>query len=386
MWEPSAVRAKQALVSGWGAVRARVPILVGLSLLGAFVAIALNVAAPHQARVVLAFPPADATGALSSLGVSGTPAPVPQELTADALLSRMVAEGLTAGPETPASLRNELHVEPGPGPRQVTLTTRGATDEQAVALANGWTTAIIRSRNDIVTGQFQSVRNSLVALRRERVSPVARQELDRRLIQLRGVRSSYTGDAQVLQPAAGVPQDRKHNEVVFAAGGGVLAVVLCLLLEARDPRVRTSAAAAEVFGHPVLGTLSPEAGPAIAAKALAGERTGVVAVTSTAGVRDLPGAVTALAEAFEGSVAEVRVDEPERGLAERVREARRRADVVLVVVPPFSRAPSGVLAGREADGWVVVASLGGTRVEEAQRVRGELEALEQRPVGVVLEA
>ena len=427
------------LGAGWAAVRARPGIMIAGPVLAALAVLVLNVTGPHQARAVVAFPSPDRTGALAGLGVPGEPSPPASQLLSQQILNRMVVERLDGGPETVDSLREKLSVDAGPSPETATLVASAPSDQEAVTLAQGWTQSVQRTRNDVLYGQFRAVRETLRELRRDRSrGTLTRREIDRRLGQLLAAQRSVPRPTTVVQAATAIPSVSIRNELLGLVAGALLAAAICVLLELRDPRLRSRSAAEAGFGHPVLTALTPrpapgddaghaaspeqdEAAEVLAVKALSllgsangGEPRadgpeGTLVVTSTAGVPDLAGTAAAvvaalarrapapgvvawrtpdLADRLEaeqaGYAALRRLDGSAAELADEVASLRDRAPLVIVLVPPLGSVPSALLADRIAGAWLVLAALDHTRLDEAQDVRAELESVGERSVAVVL--
>jgi capsular exopolysaccharide synthesis family protein len=72
-----------------------------------------------------------------------------------------------------------------------------------------------------------------------------------------------------------------------------------------------------------------------------------------------------------------------QAMAELLEALRREYDLIIVDTPPIAQVADAIALLRQVDGVVVVASINTTEGSEAQRLRGQLQALDARVLGAV---
>lgn len=386
------------------------------ALLAAAAAIVLNAAAPHEARVTVSFDPLNRSRTLAELGVPAPAPPTADEVLSNGVLNRMIADHLVPAGERVSTLRDELRLESFQPGQQATLSARDDSDAGAIALANGWATALTRERQDIISGQLDRVRAVLLA-------QLPALQRSGRLGEQRAVRTQVSlldASRQALQPevsissgAAPVGGSGPRNELLALLLGAAGGALVGLVLELRDARLRTASAAEAAFGAPVLGRLRGPDSIASRLDAMLFVRNGakashLVVVTPSASLPDQRDAAVRLGRALAGDQGGVVVVlwrpggaagwtvEPEHGVTlvraggdhedvvRGVAGLRGSARMVLVLAPPPRQAPAALLLAQRADAWLVLAELGRTRGEEARQLAEDLEGVPVRPLGVVL--
>src|SRR3954467_14138004 len=111
MWGLHLLSPREALEVLLAAIRARRRLIVTAAIVVLVATLALNAAAPHTARMVIAFAPLNESRTLSDVGVPAPPAPTAGELTSTSVLQRMIDEQLAARPETVGSLQGKLDLQ-----------------------------------------------------------------------------------------------------------------------------------------------------------------------------------------------------------------------------------------------------------------------------------
>lgn len=404
MSQLSALSLPEALAALRVAVRARRRLIALVAVLVAAATIALNVAAPHEARSVISFSPYDQSRTLALLGIPAPAPPTVDQLRSDFIFERMVRDRVAPPNETVESLRDKLSVVSSEPRQGATLEAFDDSEAGALSLLNAWTTTISASRQDLIVTQFDRVRAAFAAQLdglEGRARADDRRAIRAQLSRLDAAKNALPPEVSVVGGATLVTESGQHNELlalVLGAAGGVL---LGLGLELRESRLRTPAAAAAAFGAPVLGSLDlnnremPDSSPDALASRLetslavqdGSKASQVVLITSSAGVEDPRAAVLDLARALERKRQSVEVviweGDPDE-VAQRVAELRRRARFVLILAPAPRTAPGVLLLAGWADAWLVLVALDQTSGDAAKELDADLEGIALHPAGIVL--
>jgi Mrp family chromosome partitioning ATPase/capsular polysaccharide biosynthesis protein len=230
-----------------GVLRRRWLIPVVLMLVGAVAAFAVSLQTP-RAYKASASVLVGASESLSLIASVSSPQPLSAATAADVIHTRTIAARVQQALRTPRStsdLLSRVVASPNSASGIVTVTGRGASGTEAAAIANGFASEFVKTRAEApyvrLTKAVAAVKNQLRGVPRRGAEHDA---LASQLRRLRALAALPTSDAQVVDravPASSPSSPRIVRDTIAGLGVGLLlGLLVAFLLEALDPRVKTS--------------------------------------------------------------------------------------------------------------------------------------------------
>lgn len=230
-----------------GVLRRRWLIPVLLTLVGAAAAFAVSLQAPKSYRASASVL-VGASESLPLIGSFSNPQVLSAATAADLIHTRTIAARVHQALPTPRStddLLSRVVASPNSQSGIVTVTGRGASGAEAAAIANGFASEFVKTRAEApyvrLTRAVAAVKDQL---RRVPRTGAAHDALSSQLSQLRAMSALPTFDAQVADravPAGSPSSPRILRDTLAGLGVGLLlGLLVAFLLEALDPRVKTS--------------------------------------------------------------------------------------------------------------------------------------------------
>ncbi|MGZ4335215.1 MAG: AAA family ATPase [Gaiellaceae bacterium] len=232
-----------------GVLRRRWLIPLVLALVGAAAAFAVSLQTP-QAYKASASVLVGSSQTLPLIGSVSNPQTLSASTAADLIHTRTIAARVQHTLPTPTSrstsdLLSRVVASPDSESGIVTVTGRGASAVEAAAIANGFATEFVKVRAQAPYVRLtKAVAAVKIQLRSVPRTGAEHDALSSQLSQLRAMAALPTSDAQVVEsavPASSPSSPRVVRDTFAGLGLGLLLGLLgAFLLEALDPRVKTS--------------------------------------------------------------------------------------------------------------------------------------------------
>ena len=261
------------LASALEAIRSRLPLVVGLTVLAAAVAMLLTSAAPsrYEATATLLIREPD-VGAQISDGpavISGQPAISPD--TSLGLLDLDHIAALAAGRidgGSEAEIVDDVTLRTGEGPELIDIEASAEDPARATVIANAAAAAAVEFRRDADRESYRTAREALeaelAALPAAEADSAEAQSLSRKVREARALELAQTGGATLVlaadEAAAETGSGVVRNGILGGFAGLVIGLIAALLLERLHPTLRRREDLESVYGAPILAELPRRGG------------------------------------------------------------------------------------------------------------------------------